>query len=449
MFDSLFNTLSNTLFDAMRRVVPAKLHARLKGTGDREGFKKYFKNTGWLLAARVVTFALSFFTVAFVARYLGPENYGKLSYAQSFVAIFSIFASLGIDQILYRDLIAHPGHEHELLGTALFSKIFFGILTFFVTIGIAAYSNHDPVLTFLIFIVSLTFIIQPLGVLSNYFSAKVHAKYYSYAAIVLAFLLPALRLLIIFFHKGIFFFAGVLVFESVAYSAFYLYIYITRFHGKPFSWTFSLRTFKKLFHDSWPLMLAGLSGYIYGRIDQVMIKQYLDVASVGLYDAAVKITEMWAFLPGIIIGSLFPAIMNARSHDRDSYSKRLHALSLLTLSVTVAISLAIFIGASLIIAIIFGPEFAGSVAVLRIYIWTAVGTVGVALIQNYLVAERRGKWFFGISLFGAITNILFNLYLIPHFGTTGAAWATALSYALMILVFFVLLRRAGSLEDLP
>ncbi|MEO6536936.1 MAG: flippase [Candidatus Paceibacterota bacterium] len=448
MFDRLFNSLFNIVFDTLRRILPPGIHTRLKGTGDREGFKKYFKNTGWLLAARVITFALSFFTVAFVARYLGPENYGKLSYAQSFVAIFSIFASLGIDQILYRDLIAHPEREHELLGTALFSKIFFGILAFLVTITVAAYSNHDVILTFLIFIVSLTFIFQPLGVLASYFSAKVHSKYYSYLAIVLAFVLPALRLLIIFFHKGILFFAGVIVFESVAYSAFYLYIYVTRFHGKPFSWTFSFNTFKQLFHDSWPLLLAGLSGYVYGRIDQVMIKQYMDVSSVGLYDAAVKITEMWAFLPGIIIGSLFPAIVNARSHDRSSYSKRLRALSFLTLGISTVISLLIFVGASFIIDIVFGSQFLGSVGILRIYIWTGVGTVGIALIQNYLVAERRGRWFFGISLFGAVTNILFNLFLIPHFATAGAAFATVFSYILMILAFFFILRRTRSADDI-
>lgn len=439
------------LLKTLYAITPRSLHTYLDSALAHEGFKRYSKNTGWLLAARIVTFAVSFLTVAFVARYLGPENYGKLSYAQSFVAIFSIFASLGIDQILYRDLVAHPEKEDELLGTAFISKLVFGALTFVITVTVSLFLNTEPVLSLLIFLLCFTFLFQPLGILSSLFSARVQAKYPSYITIILAIVIPLLKLLIIWLNQGIIYFALLIVFESAVYSLYYLHIYLSRFHGKPRNWVFSRHTLLRLFRDSWPLLLAGLSGYIYGRIDQVMIQHFIDTSSVGLYDAAVKVTEMWAFLPGLVVGSLFPAIVNARMHDADMYARRLRSLTLFTLGLGTCIVLPIFLLAPLVIQILFGPDFLGAVPVLRIYIWTGIGTIGIVLIQNYLVAENKGKQYFVIAVMGAIANILLNVLLIPSFGMAGAAWATVVSYVLMVLGFLLpwcISRRKGHVSNL-
>jgi len=66
------------------------------------GFKKYFVNTGWLFFERIVGMALSFFVGVYVARYLGPANFGLLSYAGSFVGLFIALATLGLDGIVVR-----------------------------------------------------------------------------------------------------------------------------------------------------------------------------------------------------------------------------------------------------------------------------------------------------------------------------------------------------------
>src|SRR5436190_14620310 len=88
-----------------------------------EGFQKYFKNTSWMFLGRIVGLLISFFVTAYVARYLGPANYGMLIYAISFVGLFSFLANLGIDQILYRDLVRFPEKANELLGTTFILKL--------------------------------------------------------------------------------------------------------------------------------------------------------------------------------------------------------------------------------------------------------------------------------------------------------------------------------------
>ena len=160
-----------------KKLLPDWLYERLIGDWDKQGLKKYLQNTSWLAVAKIVSLVASFITIAIVARYLGPENYGKLSYAQSFVALISVLASLGIDQILYRDLVAHPEKEAEILGTAFFSKLFLGLFTIIVAYILVLTLNLEPVLSLLILIITCSFIVQPFGVIANVFAARVKSKY--------------------------------------------------------------------------------------------------------------------------------------------------------------------------------------------------------------------------------------------------------------------------------
>jgi len=401
------------------------------------GFQKYFRNTGWMFTARVVSFITSFFTIAIVARYLGPENLGKLDYAQSFVAIISVFASLGIDQILYRDLINHPEKENELLGTAIFSKFIFGILAFFVSIGVSIILGDSAILTGIIGICAFVFVISPVGTVGIFFSAQVKAKYSSQISIFLAFFIPLLKILVIFFNKGIIYFALIIFIEALISVVWSLYVYVVNFKKSPSSWKFRLDIFKQLMKDSWPLLLAGFSGYIYAKMDQVMLLHYIDSRTVGIYGVAVKLTQIWAFLPGLIISSMFPAIINAKKVGFSLYAKRFRALSGLTVGVTALIALPLFIFAPVIISLIFGSDFIEAAPILRIYLWTSVAITLVVLVQHYLIAENLSRVFLYTSIIGAVTNILLNVILIPRFGGVGSAWGTMISYFVVVLSLFI------------
>ena len=215
-------------------MLPNWAYQHLIGNWNKEGFKKYFSNTGWLLTGKAFSFTVSFFLVTIVARYLGPENLGKLSYAQSFVALFSVFASLGIDNLLFRDLVAHPEKERELLGSALVIKLFFGTITAITTVASAYFLNTDKIFTLLILVLSLSFIISPFSVGSTLFSARVKSKYTALSQIVISILIPLAKIIIIFFGKGIIFFAGVILFEAVVNVILSLFFYIKVFNESPY-----------------------------------------------------------------------------------------------------------------------------------------------------------------------------------------------------------------------
>lgn len=420
-----------------RLVLPNWIYQRLIGDWNNHGLKKYFFNTGWIAIARFTTLIISFLTLTIMARYLGPENYGKLSYAQNFVALFSSFAALGIDQILYRDLVAHPEKETELLGTAFLMRLVFGAFTLIATIITAIILNEDSILNWMIAIMTMTFLFQPFGVISHVFNARVLSKYGAYITIGIAFLIPGLKLLVVFFNKGILFFSVIVAIEALIYSIAYIFIYQKFLKHSIFSWRFSLSTLISLLHDSWPILLSSIFGYIYARIDQIMIQQYIDSSAVGLYDVAVRLTELLGFLPGIIIASLFPAIINARKTDLLEYKKRLRALAELCLTVSFFSALTLYLLAPFIINLLLGDNFAGTVGIIRVYVWSTLGTISIILIQQYFIAEKHYRSFLFFSILGSVINIGLNATFIPLYGTIGAAYATLITLASIIIIFMV------------
>lgn len=419
------------------KILPAWLYERLIGNWDRQGLKKYFHNTGWMFASRMFTFFTSFFTVIFVARYLGPENLGKLSYAQSLIAIFSMFASLGIDSIVYRDLVAKPEKEDEILGTAIVTKLICGVLTFITIIIVATLINDEPLLTWLTGIIALIFIFQPLGVVGHTFNAKVKSKYPSLIGIVTAIVIPLLKLTVIFTDQGIIYFAVIIAFEALLVSILNIVFYLHIFHKSVYSFSASITTFKQLIHDSWPIMFVGVTGYLYARIDQVMIQHFIDSKSVGLYEAAVRLTEPLGFLPGIVVGSVFPALINAKNQNPLEYKKRLRSLATICIGISGSLALIIFIFAPFIVHLVYGQQFMESVGILRIYIWSNVGTVATMLMYNYFIAENKMRIQLIYTTSGAVLNIVLNLIMIPLLGITGAAWATLCTVVVVVGSFLI------------
>ena len=115
----------------------------------------------------------------------------------------------------------------------------------------------------------------------------------------------------------------------------FIFIY-KKFKYKILSWKFNKKLALQILKDSWPLLFVGAFTLIYSRIDQVMVKQFIDQTAVGLYGAAVTIAEIWYFIPAIIISSLFPAIVNSKKINENVYKKRLYDLLLLLIIISLS-----------------------------------------------------------------------------------------------------------------
>ena len=80
--------------------------------------KRYLLNTSWVMAEQVFRIISAVFVGIYIARYLGPENFGILSYSLSIAAFVMAISRLGMDAVLVRELVNKPERHSQLLGTA-------------------------------------------------------------------------------------------------------------------------------------------------------------------------------------------------------------------------------------------------------------------------------------------------------------------------------------------
>lgn len=404
--------------------------AYIKEKWAHTGFQKYFQNMGWMFGARILSILISLIATSIMARGLGPTNFGQLSYALSFVGILSFFYSLGIDNILYRELIRFPDKKKELLGSAFFIKISTGILTAIV-VNIAAYfATGNDVSFLLILIISGTFIFNSFQIINYEFQSRVESKYPSIVALLVTLILNILKVLVILSGNGVIYLALILLLESILYALAFWFIYEKKIGANIFEWKFDKNIAISLVKDSWPLIFTGVFAMIYARIDQVLIKHIMEPSSVGFYDSAVRLSEVWYFIPNIIVSAFFPAIMNAKKTSAALYRSRILRLAMFLIILSIIIALPISIFSSFIIKILYGQKFFAASKILQIYIWSLTGTFLINLATQYLIAENRRKSLLMLNLVPMVINVALNILWIPIYGIIGAAYATLISYSI-------------------
>ena len=387
---------------------------------------------------RVLSMIVALFVGVYVARYLGPERFGLLSYAGSFVGLFTALATLGLDGIMVRELVKTPDRRDELLGTAFWLKAGGAVLMW---IGIAAavpFTHNDTQTNILIVIIAFGVIFQAFNVIDFNYQAEVRSKFVVYVQLVQLVVSSIIKLALIWISAPLVWFACVFLLDAVVYSVGLTAIYLKN-SGKVWHWKWRWQTARVLLKDSWPLILSGMVISIYMKIDQVMIKEMLGAEQVGQYAAAVRLSEAWYFVPMAITSSVFPAIINAKKQSEELYYQRLQKLYDLMVWLAVAIALPTTFLAPWVIRVLYGEAFLPAAGVLSFHIWAGVFVfLGVAS-GKWLLTENLQIFSTINTSIGAIVNIILNYILIKSMGINGAAISTLISYfiaAYLCLSFF-------------
>lgn len=393
---------------------------------NHQGFKRYFFNTSWLIAEKGLRILSGLFIGVWVARYLGPEQFGIFSYALAFTAIFAGIAKLGLDGIMVRELVNHPEKRDTYLGTAFWLKILGAFIVMGVIAAIVPFTRNDATTNLFIFIIAAGLVFQSFEVVEFYFQSQVLAKIVSICKVIQLALSSMIKIYLVLTEAELFWFVLVTAFDALSLSVSYFIAYQLR-KNPTFYKHFDLTIAKQLLKDSWPLIFAAIVVSIYMRIDQIMIKEMLGEYEVGIYSAAVRLSEAFYFIPMLITASLFPAILNAKNQSDELYKQRLQRLYTFMVWFAIVIALPMTFLSDWLILLLFGQTYQEAGQVLMIHIWAAVFVFLGVSFGKYLLAENLTKIAFQRTLIGAVSNVLLNLWLIPIYGVAGAAMATLLA----------------------
>ncbi|MGG1678256.1 flippase [Neobacillus sp. NRS-1170] len=389
---------------------------------------KIINNASWLVLEKISRMAVSLIVGVWVARYLGAERFGALNYAQSFVGLMAAIANLGLDNIVIRNLVQSPKDSYVYLGTAFYLKLVGGLLSIlFSILSIMIVEPNDSNIVILCAIISTGNIFVCFSTIDLWFQSQLNSKFSVYAQSVSFFITSIIKLFFILNEASLIMFAFLSALEMLLLSIGYLIVYKLKV-GILKEWKFSIIIAKSLMKDSWPLILSGLAIMLYMRIDQIMIGIMNGNQEVGIYSVAVKLGELWYFVPVAIVSSIYPIIVKEKDNNLELFYKRLQKLYDFMALLGYIIAITISVLSPYIITLLYGDEFIHAAPILSIYIWIGL-FVNMGLARTaYLNSFNWGKIHFISSLSGCIINILLNLILIPKYGGVGAAFASLFSY---------------------
>ncbi len=396
---------------------------KIKELKDNLGFKKYIFNTSWLFLEQLLRILSGLFVGVWVARYLGPEQFGIFGYALAFTSIFASIAKLGLDGILVRELVNHPQKRDTYLGSAFWLKIIGAFFAIGLMAIILPFTSNDTATKLYIFIIASGLIFQSFEVVEFYFQSQVLAKIITICKVIQLALSLIIKSYLVLTEAQLVWFVFVILFDYLSLAVSY-YIAYKLIKNPSFYKYFNLSIAKKLLKDSWPLIFASIVVSIYMRIDQIMIKEMLGEYEVGIYSAASRLSEAFYFIPMLILSSFFPAILNSKNHNLEIYNQRLQILytSMVWLAISIALPMTFF--SDWLILLIFGQLYQEAGQVLMIHTWTAVFVFIGVVYSGYLTIENKTKKAFYRTLIGAIVNVFLNYILIPIHGIKGAAFST-------------------------
>ncbi|MBE1300011.1 MAG: oligosaccharide flippase family protein [Alteromonadaceae bacterium] len=383
------------------------------------------------MSDKVVRLFASFLVGVFVARYLGPENYGIVAYATSMTALFAMFNHLGIDIYSIKYIVENPSKNKQAVSTVFILKMAASILAVLLMLLFAILtSQNDRDLMLLLMVFSIAILFHPTIIFDLYFQAKVQSKYASASKTISIVCASIFRVLIILLALSPIWFGFAFVVEALILALVLFYFYKTNSSKHNLFTHFDKSLASKMIRAGWMVMLGAIFATIYKRIDQAMLMWLVGEGEVGLYAVAAQLSDVWVFVPTAIAAGLFPKLIELKKKSNEVYLQRLQNVFDLLFLLGFGLSIATTFVAEPLILGFYGEAYAGAAPILINHIWSSVFVFMRALFGRWIQIEQVYVFSMVTHRLGAIANVVINYFVIPEYGAIGAAYATLISYSM-------------------
>lgn len=391
------------------------------------------KNTGLLFASQVVVQVLSFFYIMYSARYLGPSNFGILTFALAFTAIFGVIPDFGLRPLIVREVARDKSLASKYLANISGMKIILATITFgliALTINLLDYPEQTIKVVYL---VALSVVFSAfIQMFYSIFQAYERMEYQSLGQIVRGTLMLLVVMLAINYGFGVAGFAALFFVVNIVVLVYSFVILRMKFPNLSLAW--SIRKievdwsfWKSAIKEALPFGLALTFVMIFYWIDSVMLSLMKGNIVVGWYNAAYRIVFLLLFIPNSFIAAIYPVMskfyVTSQDSLRLSLEKSFKYLTILGIPIGVGITLL----AKRIILLIFGAEYMSSILPLQILVWSSVFIFMSQPFGNLLNCLNKQSIVTKITGVCVGLNVTLNLILIPKYSLIGASIATVLT----------------------
>ncbi|WP_121308587.1 oligosaccharide flippase family protein [Paraburkholderia sp. BL17N1] len=388
-----------------------------------------FTNIVWLGLERLTQIGVAIVISGMLARYFGPDTFGKWQYANTLLLVLSPITWVCGAEILVPTIVNRPPAQlGTVLGSAFALRISVSVAALLLTwLGIALHF-FEPLVGAMLAGLAVTMLFREpfVGVVNAWLQSMTYSKPQLLTSMSTAVLKAALVYLLVRAAAAPARFGWLWALESAAIGAALLVYYVRR-HGGKLGWHLDRSLFRH-FASAGTVFWLGLIGmYLFLKLDRLMLERTISFADLGRYSAAQQLNENWITLALMLAQTIAPAFVY-RVQDAAQLRRNMWRLTAMTAVLMVSGAIVLDLLAGLIIRRVFGPQFEGAIDIFRWAVWLSV-PAGIEAIGNLIVLKYQAKFVLLAKwLLALAVAFVVNLLAIPRFGAYGALMGLAAGY---------------------
>lgn len=392
---------------------------------------KFITNSFWLIGEKVISLGVVLVVNILMARQLGAEAFGILSYLLAIFALLSPLSSIGFNALITRELVNQVTDTTKIMSTALAFRVLGSVIALLISGLVLSTWTPEGIAgkqwAFMLFAAVNVF--NAFHVIDFWFQAKLRNKTIVVCRLINTLTFSLVKLICFLNEASLDTYIWVHALEFLILAVFFIGAFYrdnAKFVFSAIDWRYGVKLLKQA---SW-LILSGLASIIYLKIDQIMLGEMVSSSEVGLYAVASRLSEVWYFFATAIVTAYFPKILELKQKSVSTeYQDQLQKTCDMLFGLALAIAIVVSLIGPWVVVLLFGAEYQQAGAILIIHIWASVFVFMRALLSKWLIAEHIVKYSLVTHGVGTVINVSLNVVLIPDLGAIGAAIATVVSYA--------------------
>lgn len=389
------------------------------------------QHTVYFVIGRILKQILTLLTSVAVARYLGPNELGLMSYILSYGAILVVLSNAGLTPIILRECSKKETDNAHILGAAFKIRFFTALFSsglFFTITCIDPKMMGD--LKYIAWVYCISFFFRSFECISTSYQAELKGQVVAYSEIIQSFISLGLKLTLIIFKLDLFWFVLVSALEWAIIILGLIYFG----KGLPrISFDSNTQHYSRvLVKNAFPYLFSGMSVIIYHRIDQIMINHMVGSSDVGFYAISVRLTEIVTLIPTLIATALFPLLVKNKERKKSNENVIQKYFDLVIWS-GIPMTLLLFLSARWLIPFLYGIDYIMATSLLQILLIKGVIKGIDSTYSKWILLQNYHSYVYLRQGLGCVLNIILNIWLIPKMGSQGACWATIITMIVVIL----------------
>lgn len=413
---------------------------------DGSGFKKIFKNFSYLTLGKISGDFFNFVLFIVLSRQFGQEGIGQYSFAFGLTSFFSVLADFGLYDYSIKEISSRKNiFEQSYLG--IFSlRLFLAFLLLLLLLLIIPFLNFSFESKLIIaFIGTFQIIYVLIDGLASIFIA--HEQMFEAGLIAASsrIMTSISGILIAIFIGNLAF--SLMSFPIISILQIIILIFIVNKKFGRLRITFSLKILRDTLKKTLPYGIADFFTMVFLRIDVVLIGFLVGEIDSGIYNVGYRVIFFLLFIPNFAAVSIFPIISRMYQSSKTEFQKMYNKSLNMMIVIGLPISAGLWLIAPQFINMFFGNNFAGSVIILKILSTLFLLKCIISIMSFFMMSSNKQNEYAKVRIIATIFSIIANFVLILFYGIEGAAVATLLASALLIIVSGIVLKNIVGIPD--